>query len=145
LNEAVRDPQNNLLFEAHCYFDKDGSGSYKKSYDEEGGSPELASRTHVGSWNGVARRGVRGFIGEYVYPTPTRDGWLQWIVFLRTYSRTELAQLTGPAARGGAIMSSASNRATLASRMAWPLPGRSPQMLILRQYPLAATTLQTNR
>jgi len=43
-NDALRtlnDPSNNLIFEAHQYFDSDGSGSYALSYDAQGAYPTL--------------------------------------------------------------------------------------------------------
>jgi len=33
------DPADNLIFEAHVYFDEDASGTYKKSYEEEKANP----------------------------------------------------------------------------------------------------------
>jgi endoglucanase len=68
LNEKVRDPQNNLVYESHCYFDKDNSGSYKKSYDEEGGSPNGGVEYVRPFVEWCKEKGVRGFIGEYGVP-----------------------------------------------------------------------------
>ena len=31
----VKDPADNVAYEAHCYFDRDGSGKYKLSYQDE--------------------------------------------------------------------------------------------------------------
>ena len=37
----LRDPKDNLIFEAHCYFDIDASGIYRKGYDEEHAYPTV--------------------------------------------------------------------------------------------------------
>jgi endoglucanase len=68
----VEDPAGNVAYEAHCYFDSDYSGQYKRSYDEE-----LAKDNHLDR-RGVRRlvefagwcavNGVRGFLGEFGVP-----------------------------------------------------------------------------
>ena len=68
----VKDPADNFIYEAHCYFDSDGSGTYKKTYVEElGKNPDLA---HLGrkrlkvfvDW--CQKNKVRGFLGEFGVP-----------------------------------------------------------------------------
>ncbi|MNK00568.1 Endoglucanase precursor [compost metagenome] len=64
----LKDPSNNLIFEAHVYFDEDASGSYKRSYEEE------KAHINVGvdrvkpfvSW--LKENNKRGFVGEYGIP-----------------------------------------------------------------------------
>ena len=34
--KTLTDPSNNLIFQAHIYFDSDSSGNYNKGYDEDG-------------------------------------------------------------------------------------------------------------
>ena len=68
----IGDPANNLYYEAHQYFDSDGSGSYAETYDQE-----LAANPNL-PMVGVARLntylqwcvsgGVRCYLGEYGIP-----------------------------------------------------------------------------
>ena len=68
----IRDSANNIAYEAHCYFDRDGSGRYANSYEEESGADaDLVGRGErrvqsFAQW--CARNGVRGFVGELAVP-----------------------------------------------------------------------------
>jgi endoglucanase len=68
----IDDPAGNFAYEAHCYFDADGSGRYEKSYDQEvalGCDPaERAGRRLRSFAEWCARNRVQGFIGEYSVP-----------------------------------------------------------------------------
>lgn len=75
----VKDPADNVAYEAHCYFDRDGSGQYKMSYQaERDADVSLDGRgverlvPFVG-WCRVNR--VRGFLGEF--GCPADPGWLK--------------------------------------------------------------------
>lgn len=64
----LEDASNNLIFEAHIYFDNDHSGKYARSYDVEGATPMTGvdrARPFV-EW--LKKNGLRGFIGEYGVP-----------------------------------------------------------------------------
>lgn len=68
----IRDPLDNFAYEAHCYFDKKGSGHY-----EEEPTPEALERTAKRlevfvEW--CESNGVRGFLGEFGAPRDPR--WL---------------------------------------------------------------------
>ena len=75
----IDDPAGNFKYEAHVYFDRDRSGAYKLSYDEElAKNPELpnvgaARLADFTSW--CAENGVGGFLGEYAAPN-TDPRWL---------------------------------------------------------------------
>ncbi len=71
----LSDPVNNLMFEAHVYFDKDASGSYKKSYEEEGCSPTKGVERVMPFATWLKENGFRGLIGEYGVP----DNDLRWL------------------------------------------------------------------
>lgn len=72
----VRDPHNNLMFEAHCYFDKDGSGTYQGNGDAAGVTPDTGVE-YVRSFVEWCRENrLRGFIGEYGVP----DTDSRWVV-----------------------------------------------------------------
>jgi endoglucanase len=140
LNETVRDPQSNLIFEAHCYFDQDGSGSYKRSYDEEGASPDVSIENVRPFVEWCREKGVHGLIGEYGVPdTDTR--WLvamdRFLTYLQANGISSTYWAGGPW-WGKYALSIEPGDARESSGPASTRPDR-PQMLILRQYPLAAT------
>ena len=62
------DPSNNLIFEAHAYFDKDTTGTYKYSYDGEGAYPNIGVDRATPFVNWLKENNLRGFIGEYGVP-----------------------------------------------------------------------------
>ncbi len=76
LDKKVRDPENHLMFEAHCYFDRDGSGRYAKSYEAEGGSPDVGINYVKPFVEWCRMQKVRGFVGEYGVP----DSDARWLV-----------------------------------------------------------------
>lgn len=64
----LHDPSNNLRYEAHTYFDKDNSGTYPKSYQEDGASLERANRLlPFVEW--LKKHNQKGFVGEYGVPS----------------------------------------------------------------------------
>jgi endoglucanase len=75
----INDPANNFAYEAHQYFDRDNSGSYKDTYTQE-----LARNSNLATV-GVTRlapfalwcnrNNVRGYLGEYGVPN-NDPGWL---------------------------------------------------------------------
>jgi endoglucanase len=77
-NDWVDDPADNLVYEAHCYFDSDVSGKYVKTFDEEVQiDPRMKGRgvsriTPFLVW--CRRNGVRGLLGEVGVPSGQR--WL---------------------------------------------------------------------
>ncbi|MFT2010514.1 cellulase family glycosylhydrolase [Pontibacter sp. 13R65] len=74
----LKDPSRNLIFEAHLYFDADGSGTYPKSYEEEGGSPDRGVERARPFVEWLQQNKFRGFIGEYGIP----DKDERWLVTL---------------------------------------------------------------
>ena len=68
----IRDPSGNVVYEAHCYFDEDGSGRYQVSFQDELRRDlrlldrGVARLEDFAQW--CARNGVRGFLGEYGVP-----------------------------------------------------------------------------
>lgn len=85
--ESLRDPSDNLIYEAHCYFDNDASGIYRKGYDEEGAYPAIGidrARPFV-DW--LKKHGKRGMFGEYGVPGDD-PRWLECLdLFLDYLSR----------------------------------------------------------
>jgi endoglucanase len=76
----IADPANRVLYEAHCYFDADASGKYRRSYAEElRDDPQLLQRgakriTVFLDW--CRRNGVPGLLGEFGIPGDSA-GWRQ--------------------------------------------------------------------
>jgi endoglucanase len=68
----IKDPANQIAYEAHCYFDHDFSGQYKQGYDKElADDPKTENRSEdrlmpFVRWCRSNR--VRGFLGEYGIP-----------------------------------------------------------------------------
>lgn len=80
----LHDPADNLIFEAHCYFDSDASGIYRKGYDEEGAYPTIGidrARPFV-EW--CERNGKRGLLGEYGVPADD-PRWLECLDLFLNY------------------------------------------------------------
>jgi endoglucanase len=79
-DDWIRDPSSRTAYEAHCYFDSDGSGKYSKSFDQEIRlDPELLSRpvlrlASFARW--CERNQVQGFLGEFGVPV-TDPRWNQ--------------------------------------------------------------------
>jgi hypothetical protein len=81
----ISDPANNVVYEAHYYFDDDNSGDYPNSYSSENsaatgaGYASLASRavTELQNWTSwLVANGVRGLLGEVGWPnTADTDSW----------------------------------------------------------------------
>ncbi|MDD4920875.1 MAG: glycoside hydrolase family 5 protein [Bacteroidales bacterium] len=62
------DPSDNLMFEAHVYFDKDASGAYRFSYEQEECSPYKGVERVQPFVNWLKVNGFKGLIGEYGIP-----------------------------------------------------------------------------
>lgn len=71
----LEDPSDNLIFEAHVYFDKDASGKYAHSYDAEGATPNSGITRVAPFVEWLEENNFRGFIGEYGVPDDD-DRWL---------------------------------------------------------------------
>lgn len=75
------DPSNDLIFEAHVYFDKDASGTYKGSYEVEQAHPNAGIDRVAPFINWLKENNFRGFIGEYGVP----DNDPRWLVVLDNF------------------------------------------------------------
>jgi endoglucanase len=72
------DPSNNLIFEAHIYFDEDGSGVYRHSYDEEKAHEYIGVERLYQFVTWIKENGFRGFVGEYGIPADDE----RWMICL---------------------------------------------------------------
>ena len=64
----LKDPVNNLIYEAHQYFDHDSSGSYAADYYQEGAYPMLGVDRVRPFIEWLQENNLRGFIGEFGVP-----------------------------------------------------------------------------
>lgn len=64
----VNDSAGHLLYAAHQYFDRDGSGSYGQAYDADGASPTIGADRLRPFQDWLAARGARGMLTEYGVP-----------------------------------------------------------------------------
>lgn len=75
------DPGDNLIFEAHVYFDNDASGAYRGSYEEENASPYKGIERIQPFVNWLKVNGFRGFVGEYGVPADDE----RWLVTMENF------------------------------------------------------------
>lgn len=71
----LADPSDNILYNAHCYFDEDRSGNYKKSYAQSGAN-EMTGVTRIRpfiQWLQTNKK--KGFVGEFGIPN-NDNRWL---------------------------------------------------------------------
>ena len=122
----LRDPNDNLVFEAHCYFDKDRSGQYKAGYEAELGSPDVGVENVRPFVQWCRENKVRGFVGEFGVPD-TDARWLVTLDRFLTYLKANQTPTTYWA--GGPWWGTYPLSVE-------PLEGGvdRPQMLVLRQY-----------
>lgn len=71
----ITDPSNKIYYEAHVYFDPDGSGSYTQSYDGSGATPTTGVAKIQPFLDWLAEHSFKGFIGEFAVPS-TDERWL---------------------------------------------------------------------
>jgi len=69
---GYQDPANNLWYEAHIYFDHDGSGEYAGSYDDEGAYPMVGVDRVRPFVQWCQTYGFHCYVGEYGIP----GGWI---------------------------------------------------------------------
>jgi aryl-phospho-beta-D-glucosidase BglC (GH1 family) len=67
-NLHVVDPANNLLYEAHLYFDANGSGTYTQSYAQQGAYPNIGVDKLQPFLTWLTQNGAKGFLGEFGIP-----------------------------------------------------------------------------
>lgn len=76
--KTLNDPSDNLVFEAHVYFDNDASGAYDGTYDVEGATPQTGVDRVAPFVNWLKQNGKQGFVGEYGVP----DDDARWLTTL---------------------------------------------------------------
>ncbi len=81
----INDPENNFAYEAHQYFDRDNSGTYALTYEQELAlNPNLAvvgPKRVINFVNWLKANNVRGYLGEYGIP----DTDARWFTVLDNF------------------------------------------------------------
>jgi endoglucanase len=79
------DPSNKLMYNAHCYFDEDRTGEYKRSY-ETSGSNEMTGVNRIKPFvEWLQKNNKKGFVGEFGVPNndsrwlTVMDNFLQYL------------------------------------------------------------------
>jgi endoglucanase len=67
-NLRLQDPADNLVYEAHQYFDRDHSGTYQQSYEDSGAHPQIGVERLRPFAEWLQEHHARGFIGEFGVP-----------------------------------------------------------------------------
>jgi aryl-phospho-beta-D-glucosidase BglC (GH1 family) len=80
-NLHIQDPANNIVYEAHLYFDKDKSGTYKNGYDQEGAYPNIGVDRAQSFLDWLDANDYKGFIGEFSVP----DNDPRWLTVLENF------------------------------------------------------------
>lgn len=62
------DPADNLIFSAHCYYDKDSSGNYNETYENSGANAQTGVTRTKPFVEWCKKYGLRGLVGEYGIP-----------------------------------------------------------------------------
>jgi endoglucanase len=80
----ITDPANKLIYDAHLYFDSDGSGKYTKTYDEQGCYPNWGVDRVQPFLQWLKQNNAKGFIGEFGVP----ENDPRWLTVLDNFLNT---------------------------------------------------------
>jgi aryl-phospho-beta-D-glucosidase BglC (GH1 family) len=68
-NLIIDDPADNIVYQAHLYLDRNGSGKYHGSYDAEGAYANVGVDRLKGFVDWLNDHGLKGMIGEFGVPS----------------------------------------------------------------------------
>jgi len=66
--KSIQDPSDKIIYNAHCYFDDDFSGTYAKSYDASFVNEQTGVENVKPFVNWLKANGKKGFVGEFGVP-----------------------------------------------------------------------------
>ena len=75
------DPYNNLIYDAHSYFDKNYSGRYQENYDSSGATEYTGVLRMMPFVRWLKDNNKQGFVGEYGIP----DTDIRWLKLLQHF------------------------------------------------------------
>ncbi len=87
-NLDTQDPADRLVYEAHCYFDDNNSGTYNQGYDAEGAYPMIGVDRVSDFVEWLQARGAAGFVGEYGVPRDD-NRWLTVLDNMLAYLQSQ--------------------------------------------------------
>jgi Ca2+-binding RTX toxin-like protein len=73
---AIKDALNKIVYDAHIYFDRNNSGTYQGTYDQEGATPATGVERLQVFEDWLQAHNAKGFIGEFGVPA-NDPRWLQ--------------------------------------------------------------------
>lgn len=82
--ENLKDPSDNLIYEAHCYFDRDASGIYRADYDAEEAYPTIGVDRVRPFVDWLKKNNKKGLVGEYGVPGDD-PRWLECLDIFLNY------------------------------------------------------------
>jgi endoglucanase len=141
-NDALRtlsDPAQNLIFDAHQYFDGDNSGTYAQPYDQQGAYPTLGVDRLQPFVTWLHTYGLRGMVTEYGVP----DDDARWWTLLD--NALAYLQQNNDVILGGADWSAGpwwdtTYRLSVEPTGTWPTVTDRPQMSVLAARAVCSTT-----
>ena len=130
--KSLVDPSNNLVFEAHCYFDNNASGTYVNSYDADGVTINTGLNRVKPFVDWIKKNNLKGFLGEYGVPSDDP----RWLTVLDTFlAYLKANKIGGTYWSGGAFDSGYS----LSCEPDY-LGNDAPQMALLEKYGSGVTS-----
>jgi endoglucanase len=125
-NLHINDPSSKTIYEAHIYFDRNDSGNYVGTYDQEGAYPGIGVARLQPFVNWLNQNHYRGYVGEYSVPDNDR----RWLTVLDNFlSALKADGLPGTYWAGGPLWGNSPGAVD-------PISGQDrPQMSILQKYP----------
>ncbi|MGY4458022.1 glycoside hydrolase family 5 protein [Bradyrhizobium sp. LB13.1] len=68
-NLHITDPANKIIYEAHQYFDSNGSGQYAQTYAQQGATPNVGVQDLQPFLSWLQANNYQGFVGELGVPS----------------------------------------------------------------------------
>lgn len=125
-NLVINDPSNKIIYQAHLYFDRNASGTYAGTYDQEGAYPMIGVDRLQPFISWLDKHNAQGYVGEY----GVQDNDPRWLTVLDNF-QAELVKenISGTYFAGGPWWGDTSMAVD-------PSNGQDrPQMSILAKYP----------
>jgi endoglucanase len=83
-NLNITDPANNVIYEAHAYFDANHSGTYTQTYEQQGANPNIGEQVLAPFETWLTEHNYKGYIGEFGAPGNDPN----WLTVLNNFEKT---------------------------------------------------------